>query len=69
MASDESWKGEHLIRGLRMERSQRYSEDKRVLNVMYHKKRRKKGEPTAAATNHQFFVRSALFWKKREPSA
>lgn len=51
-----------------MERSQRYSEDKRVLNVMYHKKRRKKGEPTAAATNHQFFVRSALFWKKREPN-
>lgn len=65
--TDESWKGEHLIRGIRPERDERINNGRRAVSATWHKKRRKKGEPTPAATQHSRFFKALYYENRGDP--
>lgn len=56
----DDWKGEHLIRGIRMSTAERHSDDKRVMSKVVHEKRRKEG------TNMSKIVQSVNFKKPKK---
>lgn len=56
---DDDWKGEGFIRAGISEK-QRKSEAQRVISMVYHEKRRAKGDPAPAAARHSKFMRVAL---------
>lgn len=59
MASDESWKGEHLIKGSIGTKEHR-SETRRLVSSIAHQNRRAKGIQHPAAKAHGRFILAAL---------
>ena len=57
----DDWKGEHLIRNVKNERS---LETRRVLSMLQHKKRRKEGIASPAAVSHASWARWAVYGQK-----
>lgn len=52
---DDSWKGEHLIRA-KITPRQGKKERQRVISEVYHKLRRRAGEPAPAMGHHRSFM-------------
>lgn len=59
MAGDESWKGEHLIRGS-VTKTEQKSEVRRLVSSIAHTNRRAKGIQHPAAKAHGQFILTAL---------
>lgn len=57
MATDESWKGEHLISA---KGANNRKEATRMVNVIYHAKRRGEGAPAAGAKKHRGMMKATL---------
>jgi len=57
MATDEEWKGKHLISA---KGANNRKEATRMVNVIYHAKRRAEGAPTPGAKEHRGIMRSIL---------
>lgn len=55
----EDWKGEHLI-SVKPTARKRQAETNRVINTIYHAKRRAKGAPAAGAKKHSGLMRAIL---------
>ena len=55
----DDWKGEHLIKAKPTLR-ERHAETNRVINTIYHAKRRAKGAPAAGAKKHSGLMRAIL---------
>ena len=65
MAKDESWKGEHLIRGS-ITKQESKSEVRRLVSTIAHQNRRAKGIPHPAAKAHGQFILTALIDTRRK---
>lgn len=68
MGADESWKGEHLIRGIR-DPQQSKSELRRLVSTIAHNNRRAKGIPHPAGKAHGRFILCALNGMKGKSNA
>lgn len=64
MAGDESWKGEHFIRGMKIDPEAQRLDGLRVTSKIWHKKRRKKGQAAPAAFAHNKFYQAIFRGKK-----
>lgn len=63
--SDDSWKGEHLIRGITVSPEERHRRNASAGNAAYHAKRRAMGIPLPAARKHAKFAKSVFIDIKR----
>ncbi len=66
MASDESWKGEHFIRGMKVDPEAQRLDGLRVTSKIWHKKRRMKGKEAPAAYAHNKFYQAMFRGRKRD---
>lgn len=57
MATDESWKGRHLISA---KGANNRKEATRMANLIYHAKRRAEGAPAAGAKKHRGMMKAIL---------